>query len=254
MEDEILSVIESWGFEVEKINESNRQKTPDFYVSDEDSAYLIELKEKGDNPDQIANIDSKISSGEVHMQSITLKPTNKIGRVIEKAKSQLKSGAEGEDIFRLVWLAAVERDQEAKFEQFISTLFGTKNVVDIHPDGASKICYFFRNSAFYQYREHLDAAIVSWQNNAQLCINPYSPRYDRFRESKLSRFFLSENAFLDPKLEEEKGCGYIVDTSISRENEQDVLDFLCAKYGVEKLVSMDMGMHSAIMAIPDEET
>lgn len=252
METTIHDVLESWGFDVEKIEENEEHESPDFVVSDARSVYLIELKTRDDDERLTQARGQALKLGKVFSEHMPLIHRNRLSGIIRKAQSQLSATTDVEVDYRLIWLAAVGRKQEAKIEQFQATLYGSTNIFELGSSEQLKTCYYFRNSDFFRYRDTLDAAILSWDNSARLCLNTYSPRYQQLKESILCQHF--GRAVCDPIVEENSGVSYLVDSDVDRKNTQDVLGYLCTKYKCERIMNMDMGHHSATISVPHDAT
>ena len=254
MEDTVLSQFRVWGFHAEKIPENQREKRPDFLVRDtEGVVYLVELKEKADDPEKLQRITAKLDADEMHVSITPVKPRNTMSGIIGDAELQLKSANHYKADYNLVWLAASGIDHEEKYEQFFATLYGSTRIWNLDPAEPTKYCYFFRNSSFFRFRSIIDAAILTYNESAQLCLNPHSERYASIKSTGLYNFFVSENACIDP-LQEELDCdAYIADTDLDRRNEQSIVDYLCKKYKAE-LMNIDVGYHAFTVGYPEKET
>jgi hypothetical protein len=248
LEGEVKRVLESWGFSAEMIPVSTQAgvKTPDLSVEDEASRYLIEVKERDEDPAVSAERSQTLGVGELFAEHLPLSRTNTNSGVIRDAAKQLKAHGD-KDTFRLVWLIGIGEHQEAKYHQFKAALYGTTNMFDL--DAARVVhmpCYFFRDSEFFRHRAVLDAAIISTQTAATLCLNPMSPRFEDFKATKLCRHF--GTSICDPLAEVDSGQAYIVDAAIDRSNENAVIAHLREKHNAPKLMHIEIGEHSATVA------
>lgn len=243
-------MLEHIGCLVEKIPETD-EKTPDFFVTLECDQYLIELKAKEANPEQIRERDEQLDAGEIYEEFEPVLRQNRLSGIVRDATGQLDSHNH-DGIFRLAWFMAIGHNASAKMHQFESTLYGSTTLVDWSENGTAGDCYYFYNSDFHRYRQSLDGAIVSTQQELKLCLNNYSPRYENLKASSLVRAFA--NGVCDPVQREEAGEAYIVDSEVDRNNLQDVLDYLRRKYKQERLTNMTMNHMSATIAVPRNET
>lgn len=244
-------VLESWGFSVEKIPESklHGKKTPDFLVTDSTSTYIIEVKTRADDPAETVRRNQTLKDGKLFESSLPLIRNNTVSGIVRDAILQLAENKDG-NAFRLVWLIATNRSQEAKSQQFEATLYGTTRMFDLDSgEGVHLPCYFFRDSDFFRFRDTLDAAIVSTSTSGKLYINTLSSRYDSFTKTRLYAHFGS--AICNPVVEEAYGNAYIVDSDIDRKDENAVMSYLRSKYGCPKLTSIDLNYVSASVAYPD---
>lgn len=240
--------LEDWGFSVEKIPTSS-EKTPDFLVRDDRSTYLFEVKTRGDDPEETNERNEVLNQGQIYHEHKPIVRKNTVAGIIRDASEQLRGYGEATWL-RIAWLCGIERAQIAKREQFKRALYGQTQIYDLDGDNHHRPCYFFGNSDFFRYSDALDAAIVSTVSEATLCLNPHSSRFKELQESKLVTKFGS--AVCDPMAEEAAGEAYIVDSSMDRTNEDEVLEFLRNKYGAPKLNKIDLGWHSGTMLEPDD--
>jgi hypothetical protein len=109
--------------------------------------------------------------------------------------------------------------------------------------------YFFDYNEFHRYRAILDGAIISeiapTEVSAQLVLNSLSPRYDRFRSSRLVEAFSS--GLLDPLRIESEGDAIIVGSDADRTSEQTKLDYLASKYGIQNPFIIRMAHMAAML-------
>ncbi|HZW13214.1 MAG TPA: hypothetical protein VFF81_08495, partial [Noviherbaspirillum sp.] len=213
---------------------------------------IIEEKFKLDDPAAVAARIAALGAGQVHGSSQPLTPNNRISGIVRKAVGQLSSSAaEIPHDLRILWFTGFGFDGEAKHHQLMATLYGSTRIFQLK-DQFMRTCYFFRNSDFYRYRDHLDGAVAAHLNGntatVKLCLNPYSRRWKTLRDSPLARNF--KLGLIDPIAEEKAGEAYIVDSDIDRRDEEAVITFLERKYGLEQAMNMDMIMASATVLVP----
>ena len=243
-------VLKHLGFGVEPIAPGDGERA-DWVATIRSEVALVEEKTKFDDPDEVSRRKTAFGAGHPFSTQVPLKPNNRLSGITYKAASQLgTSAAEIAHDFRIIWLTATGFNHEAKFHQYIATLYGSSNVIE-NGRVPLKRCYFFRNSDFYRHRQQIDGAVVAEvaerDLNAKLCLNPLSPRYARFRDSAIREAFAT--AVMDPNVAEAAGDAYIVDCDIDRARENDILEYLKQKYSTGDLMSMDMGYASVAMAV-----
>jgi hypothetical protein len=246
-------VLEIWGASVDPIPTSDKEES-DWLAALDGFSLLIEEKIKFENPDQIKERSFSLQNNQGYNSSTSLISNNRISGIIKKAANQLASTKENimHDA-RIVWITATGFDAEAKHYQTLATLYGSTKVFE--PEKAKKKlkeCYFFYDSDFFRFRNHLDGAIVAFIVNhtvtMKLCLNPYSERWQILRDSPFAAKL--PNGLIDPVAEEGLGVSLLADTDINRKNKEDILNFLSAKYGVERLLNMDMTLFSAVLTLP----
>ena len=249
MEDNVLAILEHWGLKADKIEEDNLDKSPDFLVEDNQHIHLIELKTREDREGRRQAQHSAFDLGELFTETLPIVRKNTLSGIVRDASNQLSARDEYKVDFRIVWLMAVDAHQEAKIEQMEASLYGQVGLADID-SGIRKQCYFYSHSDFFRFRAVLDAAILSWEGSAKLCLNPHSPRYQEIKSTGLYSIF-GEKA-VDPIWFEKSDKAYIVDSDIDRNDETAVLEYVKSKYGKNNLMRLDIGLTAVSLAVDDE--
>jgi len=241
----ISTFLHGQGFHVLQIPEGER-RTPDLLATG-DHRYLIEIKTKENDPAAISERTKRLGAGQIFESGAPFTPQNTMSRIVRDGVEQLDAHPAQERDFCMLWLLAVGSDLESQYEQFLATLYGLTNMM--RPDSRSLMpCYYFRESAFFRWRNVLDGAIVGTLDKGELCINSYSPRADAFKNSSLAGIF--GTAVRDPRQREAEGRGYIADCDVDRRDEQEILRYVQTKYGRPALMTMDFGTVIAQVAVP----
>jgi hypothetical protein len=218
------------GLEAEKIEEGE-EETPDFIALDGERVIYIELKEKSSSDEYLQEREAAFDSGELYSRSSSIERCRNISKTIHKAKRQLNSVADGEE-FRFVWLHADGREKELLVERFICTLFGKAEIYDLgEARRVRKDCYYFDHSDFFKYREQLDGAIISFNDQIRFAINNHSPKY----EDVLSSGFVQsvgEDYLIDAIQMEQQGKIWTADCDLDRRNEDAILAYIKEKYSL----------------------
>lgn len=238
--------LEKLGFTVEEIppQAAKQQQTPDFNVIGKSSHYLVELKVKGDDPIEMEQDRKILESGEIVMKATPVSPRNALDNIIRGGSDQMDDEDSSHTKFHVLWLHSWGRDAQLLCERFRATLFGCVQV--IHSQNIAPMCYYFYDSSFFSLRETLDAAIVSFDGNLQLCVNTLSPRVDDFRNAEL--YQAMRECVCDPDSEETNHRGLTVDVPIDRRDKDSVLEYLKRKYGLSQLIELNFTKHSAMIA------
>lgn len=244
-EDQLREYFEGLGYRALKIKEGDTESA-DFLISKGSEHYLLELKTKFPSLDNIKERENALASQGVHVIQEIATRKNRLSGIIKKATDQLGTHEIPDDFFRMVWLIASGHLAEAQVKQFEATLYGSTTILD-KTNERSGICFFFRNSDFYRFREILDAAIVSTESDATLLLNPFSSHFERLKTAALVNHF---NGGIDPIELEMAGKAFIVDGDIDRNDTEAVLHFLKTKYHSQILVNVDMTYLSGTLVIP----
>lgn len=241
-----------FGLKVEKIPECEEQ-TPDYFASIGDEQYFIEVKEKEANPQIIEGREVAFSDGQLYEISESIQPKTVLQNVVRAGKKQIESYAKDQDSFRVIWVHCSGVGYDATKDQIESGLYGSETITDFSGDNAfNGLCYYFGESQFFRYRDKIDAVVVSTRNNeAEMYLNNYSPRYEQIKTASLARKF--GDAARDPLKLVKAGKAFIVDDPIDRKDKGKVLDHLKNKYGTDKLQLMNMKHYEAHVAVPTKE-
>ena len=244
-------VLKHLGFEVEPIEEGD-EETADWIASIAGEVVLIEEKTKFEDPTEIARRSAAYEVGQPFDSHIPFKPDNRLSGISRKAANQLAASAG--DIshqYRLVWFTATGHSHEAKFHQYIATLYGLTNIIERSKIVPLRRCYFYRNSDFFRFRHRIDGAVVAQSDgehvNLKLCLNPLSSNFAALRASRTRTAF--GTAVQDPLTDEAEGGAFIVDCDLDRSRESELLEYLRKKYETDYLMQMDMGMASVSMVV-----
>lgn len=244
-------LLKQFGLVVNDITSREGVLTPDFEAIGKNSKYTLELKIKGDDAEEVTRDSEALSRGELVTKSIPIGPRNRLAGIIRKGVQQMvEHDPEGES-FRVIWLHSVGKDPHLHNKRFHSTLFGTEKLFSLRLPNVIT-CYYFQDSAFFSWRDYLDGAILTYQNNAQLCINTLSPRLKHFRVSEL--VLSMSNGLCDPdKLEEKSDHVMIADCAIDRKKGDGVIHYLQDKYDLDHLQTIPMQQHTGMIGLQVNE-
>ena len=249
-------LLEHWGFSVEDIPTSDRdeKKEADFLASFGEVRMLIEEKTKTDDPNYLATRAMELEQGGIHGKTTPLIRNETLSGIIGGAAKQLRSSTDKPHDFRLIWFTATGVDAEAKYEQFMVTLYGRTNIVERNAEGYRR-CYYFRYSDFFRRAAVVDGAVAAYVDEtsitAKLCLNSLSPRYEALRRSSVVTPF--GTAVEDPADLEARGTAFVLDCDLNRKDEGRLLAYLKTKYKTGPLMTIDLGYTSASMLLPNEE-
>jgi hypothetical protein len=224
------------------------EERADYRLTESDDSYVLEVKDKFDSDSVIAEYHSTLASGNVFLRRELTGYKNSVSNVLEKAESQLSNTAESASEFRIAWLELGGIDRELQFQQAMGTIYGTVQLLPFGPTVATKDCYFFKYNVAHRNTD-IDAIIVSDGGSCLLAANPFSPRFLRLKFTKLWRFFAEKEAVVDPITLEANGAIYTADCAIPRRDTQAVLEYLQAKYNVERFLDLEPTSTSAYVEV-----
>ena len=240
----VRGIFRQLGLDPRDIPRKENCLTPDFEVVGKDSKYTVELKIKDDDPEELSRETQMLLSGGVVEQTIPLGPRNTLAGLIREGIRQILAHDQAGNSFRVIWLHSSGQDPEVHYQRFYATLFGSETLFSLTQAGLITFdCFYFYESAFYSWREYLDGAILTYYNNAQLCINTLSPRVKEFRQSELVQGL--SQALCDPdRLDSIQSKILIADCQDNRAGSQRILEHLKQKYKLEHLQTIPMQKHT----------
>jgi hypothetical protein len=213
--DEIgFHLLEQLGFEVKRINESDKQEA-DFIVNYKNISVIIEAKLKIDSDSDIKSKKDQLEKNGSSIIDNKEGYSNTFSGIIRKSSKQSKSSSENEHSFKITLLISKGINAKTKANIFQDTLYGRTSIII---GSQEKKCYFFSYSEFIK-NDYLDGSIISYidyDNSIKtiFCINPYSKNYNKLKKSKILELF--NNSIIDPIELEQQGLIYIVDKYIDR--------------------------------------
>ena len=250
------ALLEHWGVSVSDIPTSDAQekKEADFLAIFDDVRVLIEEKTKEDDPEYLAARARELERGQIHAATVPLRRNETLSGIVRDASKQLRSSSDLQHDFRLVWFTATGVSAQGKYEQFMSTLYGRTNILEMNADGYRR-CYYFRNADFFRRASVIDGAVAAYTDgksiSARLCLNALSPQYEALKRSAVLPPF--GTAVEDPIELEAEGAAFILDCDLNRKDEGPLLSYLQTKYKTAPLMKFDLGYTSASILVPKDE-
>lgn len=219
--------------------EEDGVKTPDFECNyDNGEKYIIEVKEKNHNPELHAEQEEAFSNNEIFEVISPVEPRAVLEDKIRDGGKQISHYATDKKLFRIVWVYFTGIDSYAAFTNMEKAIYGKKliSVLDDPNNVYVKDCYYFDYSYFYNFKDTVDAVVLSRNSEAKICLNNFSEKYDEIRQSKfISKF---EKGVIDPIVDVEENRTFIVDAPIPRKDKEKVFSYLREYYGLKKLGCM----------------
>ncbi|QGP56973.1 hypothetical protein PsalMR5_04548 (plasmid) [Piscirickettsia salmonis] len=239
-------------------------KTPDYEAiyQGSNSTYLIEVKEKLEDENNLKKQEEKFDQNELYEHRQVIEPKTRIDNIIKKATKQINeyknNDSKHENSFSVIWFHCNELSSEATVDLVKASIYGCETVVDFGEDNKDMQfhgdCYYFYHSLFHKLNDKLDAVIISKQNRKEggvditICLNNYSNRYNELRNNHLCIYH--PKATNDPLEKERNNKAYIVDAAIDRNDESKVIEYLKKKYKSKHLIKFSMNHFQVSSAIP----
>lgn len=235
-------------------SDSEGKQEADFLANFGGVTVLIEEKTKEDDPSYLAKRERELESGQIHAANLPLRRDETLSGLVRDASHQLHSSSDKPHDFRLMWFTATGPQAEGKYEQFMATLYGRTNILEMNMSEYRR-CYYFRHADFFRRSAVLDGAVVAHTDgrsiSARLCLNSLSPRFQALRNSPVLPPFGS--AVEDPEKLETEGMAYILDATLDRKQEAPLLAYLQEKYATGPLMTFDLGYTTASILVPKDQ-
>lgn len=249
------AILKHWDASVDPVPTSQKEES-DWLATLDGFRLLIEEKTKLENPNSAAAREASLRNAQVYGSSTPLRPNNRVSGIIGKAAKQLRStGSDVQHDARVIWFTSVGFDRETKDHQAYNTLYGATKTFDLDRSASLQDCFFFYNSEFFRHQD-VDGAylVVAHQEtaNVRLCLNPFSMRWACLRDSPFANKLVT--GLVDPVAREARSEAMLVDGCVDRRNSEGVLSYLRTKYGIPRLLNMDMSMASAVVAVPHDRS
>ena len=149
-----------------------------------------------------------------------------------------------------MWFTATGMHAQGKYEQFMATLYGRTNILEMNMSSYRR-CYYFRNADLFRRASVIDGAVAAYTDGqtitAKLCLNTLSPRYQTLKQSTVVGTFGA--AIEDPIELEKAGTAFVLDCDLDRKAEGPLLAYLQAKYKTAPLMSFDLGYTGVSMLV-----
>ncbi len=201
---------------------------------------------------EIQNDEAALKRRKLVSKRIPIGPRNRFAGIIRKGVEQILDYDAEKKSYHIIWIHSAGEDPELHNRRFHSTLYGTEKLISFRRDSVIT-CYYFHDSAFFSWREFLDGAILTFLNNAQLCINTQSPRVEDFRTSELT--LAMSSGLCDPqKLERQSADVMIADCNLDRKYPDGILRYIQGKYSLDHLQAIPMQQLTGMIAVPGDES
>lgn len=240
------------GFDASEIPVSKEpgQQRPDILALLGTQRYVIECKRKFTDTVLQTQLATKVEQGVVAMLHESAERMNVVAAVLARAATQLDAYCLHDDI-RVVWIDGEGWLPALQRKQFRASFFGIREVRDCSPAKDHRECFYFGMSDAYLHRNSIDLVLSRTDEQAELFINNFSPRYGIAVQSYMVQLF--GNAALDPLRLERNGSIYLADGDVDRRNPKAVLEHLQKKYKKDTLLDFPMKAVSWTAAAPRNE-
>lgn len=226
----VQSLLENYGFQIKPIPETTN-KTPDLWVVMSGNSVIIEVKSKADDIQLRDLLESQIGNSLSYNKA-------SIETCLRDAWRQIRDFPERDaSDFTLIWFITRKLGSVTVLVNSVTKpiLYGTELLSGQTIDRKSfdfVNCYFFNESLFFK-RKDLDGVVLHDDKSLELCLNPYSPRRNKFNNTKLMDLFKNHYSVVDPIEIEAGRKAFIVDCDIQRQDKNGIVRYLKDKYRLD---------------------
>lgn len=216
-------------------------------MTGKNTRYTLELKIKEDDLRERREEAEALSRGEIVSKSVSTGKRNTLYGIVKKAIQQIEEYDPNRDTFHIVWLHSTGRDAYVHNMRFHATLFGTQDLFSMERKDLIT-CYYFHESIFFSCRDNIDGAILTYSNKAQLCVNTLTSRLADFRRSDLYNSF--KDGLCDPETPNNISKNtMIAECELDRKDASGIIRYLCKKYSLKHLQTINMQQHSVMTSV-----
>jgi hypothetical protein len=221
--------LERHGIRVDEIPRGEG-KTADLLATDNESKYLIEAKDRNDNPAVDKRRQEHFAAGKMFINSDPVSYDDNVCKSLREARKQLNETHKEPGTFQLVWFHGAALDAEHKFRRIFKTFYGHSWLCPVEGGDSVHCLYFYFNLA-HEMRD-VEALILTFGNDIRVCLNEFAQRIDEFRDSELCQMYSGLGVVYDPKEMVASGEYIACTADMSRKDPQAMLDALEVQTGI----------------------
>jgi hypothetical protein len=193
--DHAAEILTEIGYTVERILETT-DETADLWAHSGSDRLTIEVKSRVDDLDVVKELAA--APGTVVTRETPLVRSDPLGRMIRKARSQIRASQSGYPGLGVLWFRPDPvLGVSNAIEQVKANLLGSR-WVSYRLDGQFGFApaFLVAPTDFHRFPD-LDAAVLQKQDELQLVVNPFSARKDPLRATRLHHYFDAGGAVID---------------------------------------------------------
>jgi len=219
-----LKVLRNLGLDASEIPVCD-EKRADLKATDGEVTYLIEVKEKLDNPDGARYETWKSGQTEIRVRVDSHSRTSSIANKLNEARQQLDSTPSLPDTFRVIWMHVHGTHVRSRARQALCTFYGLVHLIPHSGKQVPMHCFYFDyNTAFDMPTVH--GLMLIENDEPLLCLNEFAHNESNFRHSSLVQEFSQHGAVYDPIERVKSGQAIALRSNVPRKDEAVVLEEL----------------------------
>ena len=237
-----FDILTALGCEVDDIPTSSNGRRADLRATVDSASYVVEVRQKNDNFDLLAEHSDRMAAGEVVSRSESTGYNNRFAAILKDKNDQILQTPSDPNEFRIVWMYVNGIDKDLHWKRAFATFYGFVQLIALDPPNDSVTdCFYFDFSAARSLPT-IDAMILTDGDDLQLCLNEYSHHLLEFVKSPLPKHFA--NGIVDPIALAKSDSIIALRSDISRKNEDAVLNALFEQTGT-RYTTLRPEQHSA---------
>lgn len=223
-------LIAKFGFEAFSIAIAD-EKRADIRARDGQYEYTIEVKEKIDTGHHSTFSKVQVSNGAVvSVRADPHKRLNRIENILLTGSKQIAETPDSDFTFNLIWMNLEGPNADIMGRQLLYSFYGVADLISRDLSEEGKNCVYFDHNAAIKMT-NIHGLILCENGNLLLAMNEFADGLDKFRHSPFVQRF--GNAKIDPCDFEADKSKIVLRSSISRKNEQEVLEEVKRQTGTE---------------------
>jgi len=242
-------ILKSLGLTTESIPVSD-EKRADLYGWDGTHQYVVEVKQRFDDPKERQEATDKMATGEAYDSTEPHSFSNPLDRVMRYGLKQIDKTPKDDLSFNLLWLNAEGMDADLKMRRARNTFYGLVPVGPKWPHKGDVVNCFYFDYSTCRRLPNVHGLVLDDGDGVQLCLNEFSPSLDRFRKSILVERLGA--AVVDPVKLAATGEAIALKSGIARKNEERVLAELERETG-KRFFAIRLKRHASSYMVPRGE-
>lgn len=226
---------------VTRIPRSERDKRPDYLVSDGINDYLLEIKSR-EKDEGFLKLFETANPGE---RTHKLGRINPLSSMILEGAKQLNNYDPSKQKRHILWCYTADLWYGSIVaRQLAYTIYGLMDVEGYYKNNTyfQTGCFYFTYNDFFRTPQ-LDAVVIQSPDELSFCLNAFSSSYNEFKQSLLRQRFEKEGfVIVDPVQLENEGRCFLVDADIDRKDSNGVLRYITEKYNLLSVNGQDFSL------------
>lgn len=223
--------LRSLDYEVKRISTEEEEESADLLAYQAEDRFVVEVKTRLENIEEREQLEAEPTGTVVdHHEPLTRE--NRLSGIVKKAADQIRHTQTEHPGLGLLWFCPEPllgiADSSSRLE---ATVYGVRHAF-VEKEGKnfpfSKV-YMATHNDFYRF-QIIDAVVLDGSDGMRLLVNPFSPKKEILRTSRVYQFFSSQDAITDLVTADPANGVFIVQGNFSRGDQRAVSRALTEQY------------------------